>query len=90
MNQGIVMDIARQGIAVGLMITLPILAVALFTGLIVSVFQAVTQVQEMTLTYLPKLIGTGLVIVAMGGWMLSTLVQFTQMCFEYAARVGTV
>lgn len=90
MNEAIVMELARQGIAVSLMITLPILAVALFTGLIVSVFQAVTQVQEMTLTYLPKLIGTGFVIVAMGGWMLATLVKFTQMCLDLATRVGTV
>lgn len=90
MNQSVVMELARQGMGVALMITLPILAVALFTGLIVSVFQAVTQVQEMTLTYLPKLIGTGLVIVVMGGWMLTTLVKFTQLCFDLAARVGTI
>lgn len=90
MTETVVMELARQGIAVGLMITLPILAVALFTGLIVSVFQAVTQIQEMTLTYLPKLIGTGLIIVGMGSWMLSTLVRFTQMCFEMATQVGAM
>ena len=89
MNESIVMELARQGIAVGLMITMPILAVALFTGLLVSVFQAVTQVQEMTLTYLPKLVGTGLVMVMMGSWMLTTLVKFTQMCFDMASRIGT-
>lgn len=89
MNEGQIMDLAQQGIAVGLMITMPILAVALFTGLIVSVFQAVTQIQEMTLTYLPKLLGTGLIIVLMGAWMLDTLVKFTTMCFELAARIGT-
>lgn len=83
------MEVARQGLAVGLMITLPILAIALFTGLIVSVFQAVTQVQEMTLTYLPKLIGTGAIVVIMGGWMLDTLVKFTHLCFDMAVRVVT-
>lgn len=90
MNEAIVMELARQGMGVALMVTLPILAVALFTGLLVSVFQAVTQVQEMTLTYLPKLIGAGLVIVGMGAWMLSTLVQFTTMCFNLASQVGRV
>lgn len=88
MNQSIVMDLARQGITVSLMISLPILAIALFTGLIVSVFQAMTQIQEMTLTYLPKLIGTGLLIVFMGGWMLSTLVNFMQYCFDLAGHLG--
>jgi flagellar biosynthesis protein FliQ len=88
MNQSIVMDLARQGIIVSLMISMPILAVALFTGLIVSVFQAVTQIQEMTLTYLPKLIGTGLIIMFMGGWMLSTLVSFMHYCFDMATRIG--
>jgi len=88
MNQTVVMDLARQGIIVSLMISMPILAIALFTGLIVSVFQAVTQIQEMTLTYLPKLIGTGLIIMFMGGWMLSTLVNFMHYCFDMATRIG--
>jgi len=88
MNEGIVMDLARQGILVTLMVTMPVLAVALFTGLAVSVFQAVTQVQEMTLTFVPKLVGVGIVMIAMGGWMISTLVRFTQVCFEHATRVS--
>lgn len=74
---------------VTLMVTMPILAVALFTGLIVSVFQAVTQIQEMTLTYLPKLLGAGLIVICMGGWMLSTLVNFMHVCFDLASRVAT-
>ena len=88
MSEGIVLELAQQGIMVGLMITMPVLAIALFTGLIVSVFQAVTQIQEMTLTYLPKLIGAAFIVIAMGGWMLQTLVRFTQMCFDMATRVG--
>lgn len=89
MNTDGVMELARQGIMVGIMVSLPVLAVALFTGLLVSVFQAVTQVQEMTLTYVPKLIGVGIVIATMGGWMLMTLVKFTVTCLDYASRVGT-
>ncbi|MBX7131193.1 MAG: flagellar biosynthesis protein FliQ [Fimbriimonadaceae bacterium] len=87
MEQNVVLDLARQGMTVALMVSLPILAVALFVGLLVSVFQAVTQVQEMTLTYVPKIIGVGLVIMFFGSWMLTTLVSFTRLCFEYAARV---
>jgi flagellar biosynthetic protein FliQ len=88
MTQGAVLEVAKQGLIVGLLITMPVLAVALFTGLIVSIFQAVTQIQEMTLTYLPKLIGAGIILVAMGGWMLSTLVTFMRSCFEIASRIG--
>ena len=88
MNEGIVMDLAQQGVIVALMVTMPILAVALFFGLAVSVFQAVTQVQELTLTFVPKIVGAGVVIVALGAWMLDTVVRFAHVCFEQAARVG--
>ncbi len=73
---------------VALMVSLPVLAVALFVGVLVSVFQAITQVQEATLTFVPKLIGVGLVMAMMGGWMLTTLVSFVHLCFEHAARLG--
>lgn len=88
MDQGVVLDIARQGMIVGFLVTLPVLAIALFIGMAISVFQALTQVQEMTLTFVPKLVGAALVVVAMGSWMLSTLVNFTLLCFEQVARVG--
>jgi len=84
MDQTSVMEIARQGLMVGLMVTMPILAVALFTGLAVSIFQAVTQIQEMTLSYVPKVVGAGIVMLAMGSWMLTTLVKFTHLCFQQA------
>lgn len=88
MDNGFVLDVGRQGMEVALMVALPILAVTLFLGLLVSVFQAITQVQEMTLTFVPKLIGVGLVLTFMGSWMLNTLVKFTTLCFEHIAGVG--
>jgi len=88
MEQNGVLLIGRQGIEVALMVSMPILAVSLFLGLAVSVFQAVTQVQEATLTFVPKLIGIGIVVTFMGGWMLTTLVSFTTLCFDHAARLG--
>ena len=84
MDNTAVMDIGRQGMMVGLAITMPVLAVALFTGLAVSVFQAVTQIQEMTLSYVPKVLGAVAVVMFMGSWMLTTLVKFTLLCFEHA------
>jgi flagellar biosynthesis protein FliQ len=87
-DNSFVLDIGRQGIQVALMVSLPILAVTLFLGLLVSVFQAITQVQEQTLTFVPKLIGVGLVLTFMGGWMLNTLVKFATLCLERIATVG--
>jgi len=88
MDQSYVLDISRQGIEVALMVSLPILAVTLFLGLLVSIFQAVTQVQEMTLTFVPKVIGVAVVLAFMGNWMLTTLVTFTHVCFERVATLG--
>ena len=88
MDQSYVIDIGRQALQVGLMVSLPILAVSLFLGILVSVFQAITQVQEATLTFVPKLFGAGLMIVLLGNWMLTTLVSFTVTCLQHAATVG--
>lgn len=88
MEQSYVLDIGRQGIEVAIMVSLPILAVTLFLGLLVSVFQAVTQVQEMTLTFVPKLLGVAVVLAFMGNWMLTTLVTFMHTCFQRVATLG--
>lgn len=88
MGQGAVLDIGRQALQVALMVSMPVLAIALFIGVAVSVFQAVTQVQEASLTFVPKLIGVGVVMALLGHWMLGTLVTFTQACFTQAASVS--
>lgn len=88
MDQGIALELARQGMQVAIMVALPILAVSLFVGVLVSVFQAITSVQEMTLTFVPKLIGAALVGIFLGNWMLAQLVTFTHLCFEHIARVN--
>lgn len=54
----------------------PILGVALLVGLLISVLQVVTQIQEMTLTFVPKIVAIVVVILVLGGWMLGTLVEF--------------
>ena len=88
MDHSFVLDVGRQGVQVAIMVSLPILAVTLFLGLLVSVFQAITQVQEQTLTFVPKLFGVAIIMAFMGSWMLSTLVRFTSMCLEQIATVG--
>lgn len=61
----------------GLIICLPVLAVILVVGLAISLLQVVTQVQEMSLTFVPKLLATGVVLIAMGPWMLRTLTSYS-------------
>lgn len=61
----------------GLTICLPILAVIMVIGLAISLFQVVTQVQEMSLTFVPKLVATGIVLIAMGPWMLRQLTTYS-------------
>ncbi len=86
--QGYALETVRQGMQVGLMCLLPILAVALFVGLIVSILQALTQIQEQTLSFVPKLLGVALVVALMGHWMLSQMVSYTRYCFDRIAIVG--
>ena len=59
----------------------PILAVALVVGVGVSILQAVTQIQEMTLTFVPKILAIGLTLLVCGGWMLRSLVSFSEQLF---------
>lgn len=86
MDTSSALELGQQGLQVALMILLPIMAVALFLGLAVSIFQAMTQVQEMTLTFVPKLLGVSLLMVLMGNWMLHKMVAFTTFCLQQASR----
>ena len=70
------MTIARHAMQITLMIAIPMLLVALIIGLIVSIFQAATQINEMTLSFIPKLIGVFLVMDLAGPWMLSILTDY--------------
>ncbi len=88
MDQNFILDIARQGIMLAFTISLPILGVALVIGVLVSIFQAITQVQEMTLTFLPKLLGVVIVGILLGNWMITKLVAFMQFSFEHMARLS--
>ena len=67
----------------------PILGVALLVGLIISVIQVVTQVQEMTLTFVPKMIAIVLVLLFIGAWMLGLITEFTKEMFQFAFEQGS-
>jgi flagellar biosynthetic protein FliQ len=78
MNEAIFFDIMRQGLWVALIISTPILVVALVVGLVIGLFQALTSVQEMTLTFVPKLAAIVVVFWASMGFMTQTMVSFFQ------------
>ena len=77
MTEAFVLGLARDALVVTLMLAAPLMGVGLIIGLGVSIFQALTQIHEMTLTFVPKLIGVALVLVVLGSWMLQNLLQFT-------------
>jgi flagellar biosynthetic protein FliQ len=77
-----IVDLARQALMVTLLVSLPLLAVALALGLLVGIFQAATSINEMTLTFVPKLIFVGLALSIFGGWQINIMVDFTRSIFE--------
>ncbi|MBU5307831.1 flagellar biosynthesis protein FliQ [Clostridioides mangenotii] len=82
MSELIIMSIVKKSLLTAVMIAAPVLIASLVIGLIISIFQATTQIQEQTLTFVPKLIGILLIIAVLGGWMLRTLSTFTVEIFD--------
>ncbi|HDY89084.1 MAG TPA: flagellar biosynthesis protein FliQ [bacterium] len=77
MNLDFVVDLARQGMLIAFLIAAPMLGFGLLVGLIISVFQAVTQINEMTLTFIPKIIAVAVAFALFFPWIVSLLVDFT-------------
>lgn len=82
MTPGTVVDIGRQAIEITLLLAAPMFLAALITGLIVSVFQAATQINEMTLTFVPKLVTVFVTMVIAGNWMITVITDFTRRLLE--------
>ena len=76
MTQRDVLDAGRHTLMIALQLSLPVLLFALVAGVMVSIFQAVTQIQEFTLTFVPKLLAVILALALFGSWMISTMVHF--------------
>jgi flagellar biosynthetic protein FliQ len=77
MNQDTVVTLASQAMSLAFKVAGPLLLVGLVVGLLVSIFQAVTQIQEQSLTLIPKIAGVAVVVVLLGPWMLGQLVSYT-------------
>jgi flagellar biosynthetic protein FliQ len=78
MNQDTVVNLATQAMTLALKIAGPILLVGLVIGLVVSIFQAVTQIQEQSLSFIPKVVALAVLILVLGPWMLDQMVTYAQ------------
>ena len=82
MTSQLVLTMGREALTLLLMIAMPALGVVLAVGLLVSIFQAVTQIHEATLAFVPKLIAAMVVFAVAGPWMISTLVDYIRRTIE--------
>ncbi len=76
MTEDFIIGFARSALETMLMVSLPVLLVSLVVGIIISLFQSVTQMQEMTITFVPKIIATFLSLIVFGAWMIERMTGF--------------
>ncbi|MGD1988466.1 MAG: flagellar biosynthesis protein FliQ [Pseudomonadales bacterium] len=82
MDYNTIMLVAQEALEVTMWVCAPILLTALALGLLIGMLQAATQIQEMTLSFIPKMIGMGAALLLAGPWMLAMLVEFTEGLYE--------
>jgi flagellar biosynthetic protein FliQ len=82
MNADFVLDIGKQALILVLLLGAPMLLLGLAVGVLVSILQSVTQIQEMTLTFVPKIVAVVMALIFFGPWMLRLLTSFTLQLFE--------
>ena len=87
MTLGMLVTLLRDGIVQILLLASPVLGAALIVGLIVAVFQATTSIQEQTLTFVPKLVTSLAVLALLGGWMFTSMRQYTIDIFGLIGRI---
>ena len=88
MTPEFVIDIGRQAIETTLMVAAPMLIVALVVGLLISIFQAATQINEQTMTFIPKIVGVFVTLLIFAPWMMQKLTAFLTMIFNQLPNVG--
>ncbi len=88
MNEGVILGLMREALTVGMLVGAPVLATTLVVGMVVSIIQAATQVNEATLTFVPKLIAVFVALLLFGPWMMTTLLDFTAGIFANMGAYG--
>lgn len=76
LSEGVILDVAREAFTTIIVTAAPALLVSLIIGLVVSIFQTVTSIQEQTLTFVPKIVAVFLTLMLLGGWMLNKMTDF--------------
>lgn len=87
MSQEFVINLAREALTTALLLAAPVLGLSLVVGVGISILQATTQIQEQTLTFVPKIVAVMLGILLLGSWMLNTLLRFTTNIFDNLSRL---
>lgn len=82
-----IMGVFQSAMMVALKVAAPVLIVSILIGLIISIFQAATQIHEQTLTFVPKLLAIAAILILLGPWMLETMMDFTVYIFDMALRL---
>lgn len=85
MTEAQVVDVARETLWLVLKVSAPLLLVSLVVGLVISIFQTVTSIQEQTLTFVPKLVATFIMIILTGNWVMNNIVTFmNELCANFS------
>ena len=82
MDFDLIVRIVRDSLLQILLLSAPMLGISMFVGLLISIFQATTSIQEQTLTFVPKIVSIFLTLIVFGNWMLSPLVDFSRRLFD--------
>ncbi|MCL2637692.1 MAG: flagellar biosynthesis protein FliQ [Oscillospiraceae bacterium] len=88
MTQELVMDIFQQAIGLAFSLAGPMLLLAMLIGLVIAILQAATQVQEQTLTFVPKAVAITLALLAAGPWMTNRIIEFMENIFDLMSQTG--
>lgn len=90
MINDVIVDLLRQMLWVSILLSAPVLLTALVVGLVIGLLQAVTSIQEQTLTFVPKIVALALVLALLGGWMLRYLVGYSAELFGNLPKFGAM
>ncbi len=82
-----VMDVFQAAMLVAIKVAAPVLIISIVVGLVISIFQAATQIHEQTLTFVPKLLAIVIILIVLGPWMLETMMDFTVYIFDAALKL---
>jgi flagellar biosynthetic protein FliQ len=88
MDSSFIIYIGRHTLEISLLVAAPILLTCIIVGVVVTLFQAVTSIRDMSLTVAPKLVAVGFVALMFGGWMLDLLLKFTVEIFSYIQNIA--